>query len=445
MITDRRRELFVLLLGDITIFLLSLFLVLLLRYGSILDSQYFLAHLISFSFLSLLWVFVFFVFGLYERHTLLFKKGLPPLLFSAQALNIVLAATFFYLIPFFDITPKTNLFLYLGVSSILLFFFRMYGVSFFDPKKKLSALLLFSSDDARRLRDEINQNKTSRLQIISMINHDAQSGQSLEKRVCREIREKNIDVMIADFEAPDTNALSLALYPFLYSNVQFLDVKDLYENTFTRISLELLSPSWFLKNIRSSHSLVYRSTKRFLDIAISFSLTILTLPIYPFVYLAIKLDDGGPIFIVQKRIGKQQASIYLIKIRTMRVGKSTKWLRENDTRVTRVGKFLRASRMDELPQLLNVLKGDLSLVGPRPDVVGNYKKLSENIPFYSIRYLVKPGLSGWAQIKQPSPQSVKETELRLAYDLYYVKNPSFFLDLKIALLTIKTLLARTGI
>jgi lipopolysaccharide/colanic/teichoic acid biosynthesis glycosyltransferase len=114
-------------------------------------------------------------------------------------------------------------------------------------------------------------------------------------------------------------------------------------------------------------------------------------------------------------------------------------------RITKVGKFLRQSRLDELPQLLNVFKGDVSLIGPRPDIIGNFEMLSKEVPYYTIRNVVKPGLSGWAQTHQDIvPHSVEETKERLAYDLYYIKNRSFILDVKIGLQTIKTLLSRVG-
>jgi lipopolysaccharide/colanic/teichoic acid biosynthesis glycosyltransferase len=162
--------------------------------------------------------------------------------------------------------------------------------------------------------------------------------------------------------------------------------------------------------------------------------------------LAIKLEDGGPVFIIQDRIGYGNKIIKVIKFRSMKESAGGRGVSKDDNRITKVGSFIRKTRIDELPQLYNVIKGDLSLVGPRPDIINLGQKLSSDIPYYTMRNLIKPGLSGWAQIHQDlPPQSLAETKLRLAYDFYYLKNRSFFLDIQIALKTIKTLLSRAGL
>jgi len=212
------------------------------------------------------------------------------------------------------------------------------------------------------------------------------------------------------------------------------------------VPLSYLDHRWFLKNISSYSRVVYDPLKRIIDISISLVLGVISLPLYPFICLAIKLNDGGSCFIVQKRIGQKGKIINVIKFRTMKVNDSGVWVKENDDRITSVGKFLRKSRLDELPQLLNILKGDMSLVGPRPDIYGLLSKLEEEIPYYNIRTAIRPGLSGWAQVNQEKPpQSVEETKTRLMYDLYYIKNRSLWLDLKIILKTIVIIASRNGV
>ena len=185
--------------------------------------------------------------------------------------------------------------------------------------------------------------------------------------------------------------------------------------------------------------------RRIVEIIIAFVLAIFTALIAPFVALAIKLEDHGPVFIIQRRIGKEGKVVLLPKFRSMKSSDGGKWLEANDNRVTRVGYFLRKTRIDELPQVFSVLKGDLSLIGPRPDIESLGQYLENQLPFYRIRHLVPPGLSGWAQIKQDDPpQSLEENRLRLSYDFYYVKNRSLILDLAIALRTIAILLSRKG-
>ncbi|MBC7981914.1 sugar transferase [Candidatus Parcubacteria bacterium] len=169
--------------------------------------------------------------------------------------------------------------------------------------------------------------------------------------------------------------------------------------------------------------------------------------VYPFVWLAIRIEDGKGINLPQKRIGEYGREILINKFRTMTGNQDGKWVHEGDLKVTKVGSFLRKSRIDELPQIVSVLKGESSLIGPRADLGGLSVKLIESIPYYQVRYVVKPGLSGWAQVTQEGlpPQGVDETKTRLSYDLFYIKNRSIWLDILIALKTIKTLSMRVGI
>ncbi|MBX4209316.1 sugar transferase, partial [Candidatus Parcubacteria bacterium] len=235
------------------------------------------------------------------------------------------------------------------------------------------------------------------------------------------------------------------LYNLLLSRTRFIDMHQVYEGVFGRVALSLLSHSWFLENISVHPKYVYDAMKRAMDFAIALILGAVSLVVYPFVYIAIKLDDGGPAFIIQERIGKDNKSIRIPKFRSMKTSDKGAWVKEHDDRITIAGRMLRASRIDELPQLWSVVKGDMSLVGPRPDIHALGVKLSEEIPYYNVRTIIKPGLSGWAQIRQElPPQSLEETKIRLAYDFYYIKNRSLLLDLKIALQTMSTLASRGG-
>jgi len=186
-----------------------------------------------------------------------------------------------------------------------------------------------------------------------------------------------------------------------------------------------------------------------MDVIISLPLALLSLIFYPFVFLAIKMDDGGEIFIRQSRIGQDNKHVEIIKFRSMSGLDEGEEVLKSRRVVTKVGTFLRKSRIDELPQLWNVLKGDISLIGPRPEIPALALKYEEEIPYYNVRHLIKPGLSGWAQIYHNNHPhhgtDFSETKMKLSYDLYYIKNRSFFLDLKIALKTIKALLSRTGV
>jgi lipopolysaccharide/colanic/teichoic acid biosynthesis glycosyltransferase len=185
-----------------------------------------------------------------------------------------------------------------------------------------------------------------------------------------------------------------------------------------------------------------------MDIVVGILLGIITLVIYPFIWVLIKLDDGGPLFFTQKRVGKDDSEIKITKLRTMYVRENVDFENDSKSRVTRIGNFLRKSRIDEIPQIWCIIKGEQSLIGPRPELPALVKKYEQQISYYKVRHLIKPGLSGWAQIYHDNHPhhgiDVEQTKEKLSYDLYYVKNRSFLLDLKIALRTIAQLLSRKG-
>ena len=223
----------------------------------------------------------------------------------------------------------------------------------------------------------------------------------------------------------------------------------IYEDIFDRVPISLLKYNWFLENISTQPRGTYDTLKRIMDITVSLPLILVSLVFYPIAWLAIKLDDGGPLLISQERVGKRGRIIHLSKFRSMErndlnLGSAT----HAENKVTRVGKILRDTRIDELPQLWSVLKGDLSLIGPRPELPAGVAHYTEEIPYYNVRHLIKPGLSGWAQIYQEEhPHHGLDslgTASKLSYDLYYIKNRSFLLDIKIALRTIKTLASIAG-
>jgi exopolysaccharide biosynthesis polyprenyl glycosylphosphotransferase len=174
----------------------------------------------------------------------------------------------------------------------------------------------------------------------------------------------------------------------------------------------------------------------------------LTLPVIAATAVAVRLDSPGPILYRQERVGLRGRCFTLLKFRSMgadaEAGGTPRWAAQRDSRVTRVGAFIRSTRIDELPQLLNVLRGDMSLVGPRPERPHFVEQLGQLIPFYNERAYVKPGITGWAQVNYPYGASVEDAREKLAYDLYYVKNRGLFLDLLVLVATVRVILFREG-
>jgi len=433
-------EPFILLVGDIIIFLFSLWTALFVRYFSVPSYEVFMAHILPFSIIFIVWVLVFYIGGLYEKHTLILKSRLPSLLLNIQALNTGIAIAFFYLIPYFNIAPKTNLFLYLVISFPLFLFWRVYGVPHIGFRKKEKAILVGAGEEMKELFYEVNNNPRYNLYFISSVDLNKIDSLDFEEEILNRVYSENVSIVVMDIKNDKVIPILPRLYNLIFYHVRFIDKYKIYEDIFDRVPLSLIGYNWFLENISSASHISYDILKRAMDIIISSVLILVSLVFYPFVWLAIKLSDSGRMFFIQERVGKNNKPIKIIKFRSMTEDKSGD--------ITKVGQFLRKSRLDEIPQLWNVLRGDLSLVGPRPELPDLVKHYEEEIPYYDIRHLIKPGLSGWAQIYHENhphhKADVSETKMKLSYDLYYLKNRSLLLDLKIALKTLKILLSAAG-
>ncbi len=232
------------------------------------------------------------------------------------------------------------------------------------------------------------------------------------------------------------------------NGIQIMEAPSFYELVQGRLMLESITPSWFIFSNGFRRTTIFSICKRVIDIMLSCIGLLITLPFFSLIALAIKLDSPGPVFFRQERFGNKEERFVLYKFRTMRQdaesGTGAVWAEKNDPRVTKLGRFFRGSRIDEIPQLFNVLKGDMSFVGPRPERPEFVEKLKKVIPYYSKRHFIKPGLTGWAQVRYPYGSSVEDAVEKLRYDLYYIKNICPFLDTLIFLETIKVVLFGRG-
>jgi exopolysaccharide biosynthesis polyprenyl glycosylphosphotransferase len=227
-----------------------------------------------------------------------------------------------------------------------------------------------------------------------------------------------------------------------------LTVTAFCERHLGRIDLETVDAHWLLCAEGFAQGRLTNVLKRAMDIAVSLSLLVLTLPVMLLTALLIKLDSPGPVIYRQRRLGLHGEPFTVCKFRSMRVdaevGGDPRWAQQKDPRVTRVGKIIRPMRIDELPQLINVLLGEMSMIGPRPERPHFVEQLAQVIPLYRQRAYVKPGITGWAQVNYPYGASVEDAREKLAYDLYYVKNRSLLLDLLILFATVRVILFREG-
>jgi sugar transferase (PEP-CTERM system associated) len=230
--------------------------------------------------------------------------------------------------------------------------------------------------------------------------------------------------------------------------VDLIELPTFFEREYRQVMLESLNPSWMVlgDGFRQSH--FGNAVKRLFDLAVSVALLVLCVPVLLFAALCIFLESGFPVLYRQERSGRHGRAFTLYKLRSMSVDAertgTAQWARANDDRVTLVGHIIRKFRIDELPQLFNVIKGEMSLVGPRPERPFFVDQLVKQIPYYSLRHTVKPGITGWAQVRYAYGASVDDAIEKLQHDLYYVKNHSLFLDIMILLATVEVVLWGRG-
>lgn len=445
-----KRDYLILLLGDLFIFAASLWVALTLRYLEIPSFLFLSLHIAPFAILFVVWVGVFFLAGLYGRYTRIFRTKLLSTIVYTQLINIIIAALFFFAIPFFVIAPKTVLLIYLIVSSLIIIFWRAFLYPRLRGSRKLKGVLIAAGADARALAEEIGSDSRYPFAFEYVVDTSQTPSHEVIQHACRVAEEDDIAFLVVDVS---DNAIQTAL-PILYDaafhkrRFVMVNMMDLYQEVFDRVPLSLVKYEWVLEN--SSISPAYDILKRLMDIGAALIGGVLSLLLYPFIMLAIKLDDGGDIFIKQERVGRFQKPIYVYKFRSMTGNDSGKYGESGKSElvVTRVGRILRVLRLDELPQIWNVLTGDLSVVGPRPEFPTLAEHYNARIPYYNARYLVTPGLTGWAQIlhdRHPHHGTdVAATKEKLSYDLYYFLRRSLLLDLYIIFQTVRIVLTAKG-
>ena len=221
-----------------------------------------------------------------------------------------------------------------------------------------------------------------------------------------------------------------------------------YEHFTKKLAIEALSPSFlvFSRGFRKTRRQL--ASRRLVSLAVAAAGVVVTTPLMALIALAIKLDSRGPVFFIHERAGYHGRPFRLVKFRTMHGqpahNQDSVWDRDDEGRITRIGRWLRKLRLDELPQLWNILKGDMDLVGPRPEIVENIKVMADLVPYYSLRHVVRPGLTGWAQVRYGYSVSLEQVTEKMRYDLFYIKHMSFWLDLRILVDTVKIALFGRG-
>ncbi len=452
MITDSRTVRTLLFSGDLIIFVFSLWLTLVLRIMAIPSQASFMELIKPFSILFIIWILVFILAGLYDRRALVSRRLLPDRLVRVQALNITLAALFFFLIPGFGITPKTILVIYLAVSLALILLWRLTLFPYLSKRRlRQKAIIIGSGEEVAALAQELNSQSHYAIVCYDTLSPHGLTPKELSKRLATYKRE-GVSSIVVDAQDPNAAPLLPTLYHAVFEEHAFelAPLVTVYEDIFERVPISLLRYDWMFLHATRHTSFVYATLKRLVDIIGGIFMAVITLMVLPFIWFAIRLEGHGSLFIVQERFSMYGSRMRVYKFRTMRFNDHGVWKGEGTNAVTRVGKVLRYISLDEFPQFINILRGELSLVGPRNDIIALGERLEQALPYYTVRYLVKPGITGWAQVNQQyepgniSPQSVEETKTRLAYDFYYIKYRSFMLDVVISVKTIKRMFFRVS-
>lgn len=440
-----------LLIGDVIVFVGSLIVTLFLRYQEVPSQQIIEQHLVPFTTLFFIWVTVFLIAGFYDRDISLSRKSIPARVAKVQLINIVIAALFFVVVPS-EIAPKTNLVIYLVVSSVFIAVWRLYLSPLITTGQSMQILLIGASEETVAIARVLAYNPYFKdVKVLMMNTTEYDTYEELESALVSFLDKRSTDLIIADMN----DAAAQKLSPIFYKNVihgegaHFYPLPKMYEELHHRVPPSLINERWVLENISfQSPHYAYDFLKRTTDVVGAAILLLPSIILFPFIMAAIRYEDGGVFFYRAKRIGQFGKVIEILKFRTKN-GTDTGADALNSTLVdTKVGTFLRKTRLDELPQLLNVLTGDLSFIGPRPEIPELANEYNKAIPYYHIRHMIKPGLSGWAQINNyDAPRGgvdVSRTKDKLSFDLYYLMHRSVLLDIEIALKTINTLLLRTG-
>ena len=395
--------------------------------------------------------------GLYQAPTRNGFRGIFNRIIVAYFMGMISLAVIFYFFPIFYL-GRGLVIISLGISFLLILFIRRI-VHFTDSEIFKKRILVLGtgkianiiSTDLRRKTDKIG------FRIVGFV-HMRKTEDIIDKehivKLNMPLKEfaisNQIDEIVLAIEDKRKSFPVDDLLDCKMSGISVIDTITFFERETGKIRLDQIRPSWFIMNDGFKTNMLQKYLKRIFDIITSSILLMLTWPFIIITAILIKIEDGSdaPVLYKQIRIGEKGKPYHVFKFRSMRTDAEKNhrpvWAGKEDSRITRIGNFIRKTRIDELPQIYNVLRGDMSFVGPRPERPEFVVKLSEKLPYYNERHRVKPGITGWAQISYPYGASEKDALEKLQYDLYYVKNYSVFLDTLILLQTVEVIVFGKG-
>lgn len=432
-----------LLAGDIAILYSGLALTLALRYRDQFDGALWDRHLVPFTIVFGLWIIIAFANELYDLKTSYNTSALVGAITRLALLSTITSIVAFYVLtPWTDgLRPQRILLISVLLTHLGLFGWRKIFYQFIkSPGISTRVLVIGHTPLATDLAQEINKRP--------QLGYSTYQLPVMPPDITEYCQAHQIDSVVLATTALQDEVTTRALFKSLSLGIEVHTLESFYEDITNKVPVEAIEERWFLDNLSENSKKTYELPKRLLDIVVAGLGIVVTAPFLPLIALIIKLESRGPVIFRQIRTGRHGRPFRAMKFRSMLADaekNGPQWSRQNDPRVTRFGRFMRKTRLDEIPQLINVLRGELSIVGPRPERPEFIELLTQHIPFYRERLLVKPGLSGWAQLKGPAyGGSVEESLEKVKYDLYYIKHRSLMLDINIILKTIKVVLSGRG-
>ena len=421
MYTAKLRQI-LLIIGDLGVFYVSLVIALTIRYQQLPSIQFQQQNLNDFSLVFFIWLMVFYINDLYNIRSLKNNFDFNKKWGVVILINFALAIAVFYFLPFTPgFTPKTNLLILSFVFGIIGFIWRrFYNRILMAGNQEYKVLIVGDSPVAQEIISHINQNPQLGYQLKSSMDDD-------------------VNLIVVPAHIKRDSEAAKKIYQNLLKGIEVMDLAMFYSSIFLKVPLAELEEVWFLENLIKKHK-IYDSLKRPMEVLLAIALFVVLIIPALVISLLIKTTSRGPLVFKQTRIGRNEKRFTIYKFRSMREDaekNGPQWSSEDDPRITALGKLLRLTHLDELPQLINIIRGDLSFVGPRPERPEFVQELKKDIPYYDLRHLVRPGLTGWAQLNYRYGSSTEDAYQKLQYDIYYLKNYSFWLDLSIMIKTIR--------
>lgn len=445
MTLPRQLKISLLAIGDIAAFYTALLGGLFLRYQTDFGRQFSESHALPFTLILPLWLAVFYIAGLYDLAKLRNNLDFLKTLFLSISVSGLLTVAIFYLIPTLGIAPKTTLFVFLMVFTLIeAWWRRTFNIRASFREGLTRIILLDASPRAKEVHDELKHHPQIGYDVRLWLKegfHDPAS-----KNFHALIRDHAINLIVVPAHLKHDPAVTRALYDLMALGIEIRDVPTFYEMVFRKVPIHDISESWFIDHAIGERKF-YDDLKRGLEIVGALVIALALSPLLALIALLVKVSSPGPIIFKQTRVGKHGREFTFYKFRSMpalaKDGSAEvagpQWAAFRDNRATPIGQLLRITHLDELPQLWNILRGDLSFVGPRPERPEFVKRLREEVRFYDARHLVVPGITGWAQINYRKDATTADVEEKVKHDLYYLKNRSLILDGAIILKTIKSL------